>query len=314
MNIGRWFTLGLSGLALMTTGSTAYSAVVNVDGFSWAENLVFDHEGGLFASDATTGEIWRIALAGSGEYERTLVASGFSGALGLAFLEDGGLLYAAVSTSDDDAPYQVVSIDLHTSVTTTIVSLPYTPNGLEADPATGLLYATTEGNFIPGQGEVYEINPETTEYATVMSGLWAADGAAIDVENRRLYVGEVISGWIHILDLDSGELLPSFRGLKGTRLQFLDDFEVLPGGTDLIGADFAGGDIVRIPIGEDLRGRPDVLAKNLTSPTAVVIGRPPHFSAGSIFVAEGGGITSNTTDRRVIEFIDAELRLPEASQ
>ena len=279
--------------------SQASAAPLDMEGFAWAENLTFDGRGGLIVSDAFTGDIWRIEHDGEG-HRRTLIATGFEGALGLAYLRVGGPLFAAVRTLDDTAPYQIVAI-AGDGTTTTIVSLPEAPNGLEADTATGLLYATTEADFAPGEAAVYEVDPLTYSFTEVMSGLFGADGAAIDVDARMLYVGEVLSGVIHIYDLDSGEIIDSFQGLHGRRLQFLDDFELSEDREAIIGADFMRGTVVRIPIGVDLRGQPEGMLEGFTAPTAVVRGEAPFWDTSSLFISEGGGFRSWATNGRVVE-------------
>lgn len=47
-----------------TTVSTTAGALLNVDGFTWAENLAFDGLGSLFVSEAVRGELWRIYPCG----------------------------------------------------------------------------------------------------------------------------------------------------------------------------------------------------------------------------------------------------------
>ncbi len=74
--------------------------VLDMSGFSWAENLAFDANGNLFVSDATTGKIWRIFLPpNANSYSRTLHLSGFDGCLGLVASEDGQQMFSAVKVS-----------------------------------------------------------------------------------------------------------------------------------------------------------------------------------------------------------------------
>ena len=56
--IAGFVLLSISGVALATL------PILEVDGFSWAENLVFDGLGSMFVSDANTGYITRIYLCG----------------------------------------------------------------------------------------------------------------------------------------------------------------------------------------------------------------------------------------------------------
>lgn len=61
-----FFTLS----ALIFSGLGAVSALplLEVSGFSWAENLAFDGRGSLFVSDVATGELSRIYLCGKKIY------------------------------------------------------------------------------------------------------------------------------------------------------------------------------------------------------------------------------------------------------
>ena len=298
----------LLGAALLAASAAvpATAAPLDIDGYLWAENLAFDGRGGLIVSDAFKGDIWRIEQDGDGGHRQSLIATGFDGALGLAYLNVGGPLYAAIRTVDESDPYEIVAISPDGSVTT-IVTLPEQPNGLEADPVTGLLYATTEGDFVPERGAVYEIDPLTYTYSVVMTEIFGADGAAIDVEGRRLYVGEVLSGIIHIYDLEAGEIIDSFQGLHGRRLQFLDDFELSIDKQSIIGADFMRGTVVRIPIGVDLRGQPEVVLDGFTAPTTVVRGEAPFWDDTSLFVSGGGGFRGFQDNGYVVEIPNSAL-------
>jgi hypothetical protein len=51
-------------LAFSSLMAGASGALLNVDGFAWAENLAFDGLGSLFVSEAVRGELWRIYPCG----------------------------------------------------------------------------------------------------------------------------------------------------------------------------------------------------------------------------------------------------------
>jgi hypothetical protein len=72
--------------------------MLDISGFSWAENLAFDNSGNLFVADAVTGKIWRIYLdPSSNTYKKTLhINAGFKGALGLAVTQNNSQVYCNV--------------------------------------------------------------------------------------------------------------------------------------------------------------------------------------------------------------------------
>ncbi len=79
----------------------------------------------------------------------------------------------------------------------------HVPNGLGMDHSTGLLYTATEGNWLPGTGVVYEVDPASGAVQVLRSGLWAADGLWIDQSTRRLYVTQLIQGNVWVYDLQN---------------------------------------------------------------------------------------------------------------
>lgn len=289
----------LVGLALCLPAA-ASAQTLEVDGFSWAENLHFDGLGNLWVSDSLRGEVWRIQPGANG-YSKSLFLDGFSSVLGLVSTDDGQVMYAAANLLADVDNH--VIIRFHRDAPgqwTEVAQLPKGPNGLEMDDR-GRLYATTEGNFLPGDGEVYRIDPRTGGVEILMDGLWAADGIAIDRTEQILYVGEVISSRIWMYDLRSDTVIGDFQGLVGKRLMWLDDFTCDPGTPYIYGTDFARGTVVRIEEGTDLEGRPDIVARDFAPPTSVAFGAGPGFRETSLYVTEGGGVTESVTDRRVVE-------------
>lgn len=51
-----------------------------------------------------------------------------------------------------------------------------------------------QADFLPGQGAIYKVDPKSGNVTTLITGLWAADGAWIDQEQDLLYVSEVVLG------------------------------------------------------------------------------------------------------------------------
>jgi sugar lactone lactonase YvrE len=68
-----------------------------------------------------------------------------------------------------------------------------TTKSATASVKTGLIYTSTEGNWLPKGGEVYEIDPDSGAVRIISSNrLWAADGLWIDQDNQILYVGQLM--------------------------------------------------------------------------------------------------------------------------
>lgn len=292
----RYLISSLSlGLILSTSTASVSAQTLEIDGFAWAENLEFDGHGNLFVSDSLRGEVWRIYLY-NGEYRQDLFMSGFEAVGGLAVTPDGLHMYACARTSSE---YMIISFSTTRPFEWAMVAiLPKSGNGL-ALHGDGLLYASTEGNFLPDEGEVYRVDPQTGEVHILMTDLWSSDGMDIDPVRNILYVGEVLTGWVWMYDLTSDQDLGRFRAMYGRKKQWLDDFVLSDDGSKIFGADFGRGDLVVFEV-----GTPDtlqVLAQGYTSPTSVDWGRGPGFHTTSLYLTEGGGMAETVTNRRVIE-------------
>jgi len=158
---------------------------------------------------------------------------------------------------------------------------------------------------------VYEVNPQTGAVTSIMSKLWAADGAWIDQTRSLLYVSEVLSGTVIIYDLIGRKEVANYNA----PLRMLDDFTLSPDGTILYGADFWNNTIVEFASNGKGPGR--ILLSGvrrnqlqqasltsflqLKSPTSARFGNGYGFKNTSLYVTEGGGIFASTTDRRVLE-------------
>lgn len=202
--------------------STTSGDILDMSGFSWAENLCFDSSGkNMFVSDAVGDTIWRIFESG-GVYKRVAHLTGFS-ALGLARTEVGGneVMVAAVKFSmfnrtlvyfDPTRPdfYQLVLPGSKTGY-----------NGLGVYQKTGKIYSASEGLFIPSLGNVWEIDPETRKATAIISSLNGADGIYIDQERGLLYASEVLTHKMVVYDLESRKVIRHFQvsGIKS-----IDDF------------------------------------------------------------------------------------------
>jgi sugar lactone lactonase YvrE len=128
---------------------------------------------------------------------------------------------------------------------------------------TGLLYTASEGYFIPGNGEVFEIDPTSGKVTSIMSGLMSADGAWIDQERSLLYVSEVVLGRVIIYDLVQRKQIKKYKAplsalnfysppnrlqvvqlMSIISLEMLDDFCLSQDGNTMFGADFWNGTVV----------------------------------------------------------------------
>ena len=114
-------------------------------------------------------------------------------------------------------------------------------NGFACHHSTGLLYTTSEGNFEPGTGVVYEVDPRTHTAVLILQGLWAADGLWLDQERHLLYVGLLFTSEVIVWDIASRSILRTIpKGIPG----LLDDFCLDHSGGAIIGAAWTDDSIV----------------------------------------------------------------------
>jgi sugar lactone lactonase YvrE len=267
---------------------------LEISGFSWAENLAFDGLGNLYVSDSGAATITRIWLQDN-VWQTELYFDGVYTVDGLA--SDGVNLFANIITNDKVA--QVVRLPLGEPFATpeVLAELPYPGNGLELD-VDGSLYVTTEGNFLPGTGAVYQVSPQSGTWQTYLSDLWAADGIAIDRDQRVLYVTQVVNNKVLVIDLLSGDVTRMISVARPKNHSLLDDIALSPDGSTLYGADFGRGEIMAIPLAG---GSVSVVATGLQAPTSVLFGAGPSFDANTLYLTEGGGFTDTDTDQRVLQ-------------
>jgi hypothetical protein len=114
-------------------------------------------------------------------------------------------------------------------------------NGLACHHSTGLLYTTSEGNFEPGTGVVYEIDPRTHTATVILQGLWAADGLWLDQGRNLLYVGLLFTSEVLVWDIASRSVLRTIpKAIPG----LLDDFCLDHSGGAIIAAAWTDDSIV----------------------------------------------------------------------
>lgn len=143
-----------------------------------------------------------------------------------------------------------------------------------------------------------------------------ADGAWLDAPNHKLYVGELTKMKIMVFDtsgVDVATFVGEYTGLNEalhSTVHMLDDLTLFSTGSDnvgetmLLGADWTGKQVVlfRVDGGVNITTISPPDGVKLYEPTSIRWGKGPGFDESSIYVTEGGGMTSRTTDRRVLQF------------
>jgi len=184
-----------------------------------------------------------------------------------------------------------------------VALLPGLGNGFGMHWSTGRLYAATEGNFLPGTGRVFEIDPSNGFSVSILKDeMWAADGLFIDQLRHILYVGELFTGKVWAYDLAARAEIGWLDGLGGPGL---DDFCLNLDGTSFFGCQWFSGEIDVFPVNASSPS-PSVYVASLNNPTSVRWGVGPGFSNTSLFVTEGGGVFPFETNFRVLELSNAD--------
>jgi len=287
--------------------------LLNLDGFSWAEQLVFDGRGNLFVSEAVRGELWRIWLCTdeSNSYcSEIFLTDGFNQFGGLTVSPDGLTLYAGVTL--DDNSKALISVPTTGNTTYTIVMpTAHQPNGLQGDFRTNTLYYTDEGTGSEEGGTLRSINLDTATESIVKDHIDMADGLWYDVDTQLMYVGWLLSMEITVFSLSSGrpvlveEKFPGCASLDNVK-HMLDDITLMSssthmGQTTLLGADWTGRSIQLFSLAGHNITTVETPGLTLKEPTSVRWGRGPGFDTRSIYVTEGGGATARQTNRRVVQ-------------
>ena len=277
--------------------------VLDVRGFAWAENLVFDGQGNLFVSDTTTGILYRIYLSAdklSYRKDEHVAAGSFNKINGLAISADGSTVYAVAELTSDKNPYLV---SIPTTITNTFTPLIQTPrlgNGLAFNPTANVFYTTNEGDFIPGNGIVYLIDLNANTTSTADSIIEGADGCTIDLVNNRLYITEVLKGDVIQYEIRSDNSLRRQNNFNVPGIGKLDDITLSADGTQLYGADYGNGTI-SVFNADGSSTAPVILMDSLVNPTAVKFATGPDFNSTTVFVTEGGGFFAFRRDRKVLQ-------------
>lgn len=302
--------------ALAVANSLPY---LNIAGFSWVENLIFDGLGKMFLSEWRQGKIYSVSLCTNGtEYctEKWLDTDDFEHICGLATTTDGKQLYAGVTfvTDVEAEKYGIISLSTvdKTNTYSVLTYLPYMPNGLQLDFVRNVFYFTDEGmsSDIGGTLNMYDISSGTL--SIIKNHIDGADGCWLDRANSRLYVGLVMKKSVLVFDTQTNTLISEYPGLSELSiLHQLDDLTLYSTSTAsaddtmILGADWMdknvklfnlkGSNITEINVDESLN------IHKLYEVTSVRWGMGPGFDTNSIYVSEGGGLTKDTTSRRVLQ-------------
>eukprot|EP01031_Cornospumella_fuschlensis_P025433 gene25433-30710_t len=286
--------------------------MLNMDGFSWAENLHFDGLGGLFVSEAVLGQLFRISYdIETNSYVRTThISKGFNQFGGLAVTENGELLYAAAVF--DDKSFGIIATSTkpsaHGDQIFSVVArgLEHLCNGMVLVPVQNALYGTSE------TGTLTRIDISSGNSSVVTADLAKPDGLWFDAPSSLLFIGELVTKKMRVFDVLANEfLLEDFAAASslGT-VHMIDDLQVVGavdrddvGATRIVAADFTGKQVAVFRLdGQDLRIASAPEGITLFEPTSVRRGRGPGFDADAYYVTEGGGATRHMTQRRVLQF------------
>ena len=140
-----------------------------------------------------------------------------------------------------------------------------------------------------------------------------ADGAWLDATNHKLYVGELTKMKIMVFDttgVDVASFVGEYTGLNDalrSTVHMLDDLTLYSTGAEnvgetmLLGADWTGKQVLLFRVDGGVNYTTITPPVDLYQPTSIRWGKGPGFDENSIYVTEGGGMTSRTTDRRVLQ-------------
>jgi len=305
-------------VVLGIVGASFGLPLLNIDGFTWAENLVFDGNGNLFVSDTVKGEVYKIELCqnATSYCKSVYLHGGLKGIGGMQVSEDGNTLYAGVTM--DDKSTSIISAPTTTKVGpgaySVLLKTTHQPNGLAFDSIHNIFYYCDEKSE-----SIYAVNAVTNTESVLKSDVKGADGLWLNTNNGKLYAGELYSKKIHVFDTistDSPAYVGVFNGLSSLGLgSMMDDITIAnpspaissPAIEQLYGCDFLGKSIQLFALDGSTVKTVDISAAtngavtSLYNPTSVRYGKGPGFDKSSLYITEGGGITKRTTNRRVIQ-------------
>lgn len=314
-------------------------------GFAWAENMVCVRRNesldparaaSLFVTDSQRGDLLRIDWVGraSGHYSQPMLhpaSADFALMAGAAWNSRTGELFVLANVRPSARERErcaLLSLEpfappgrppAETYAVVAQLERRCLGDGLAVHERTGLVYAASQGAFLPGMGAVYEIDPRVGSVRAIISGAFGTDGAFIDQARSLLYVSETPSPSHSVLVYDLAERRLAGR-IHPRGVSALDDFTLSADGRTLIAADFLGNSGVAFSTGAGgadghggrlawARSRTELasaLVSGATVPTSVRRGCSADptsgFSDELLFISEGGGLSDLASDRRVLAF------------
>jgi hypothetical protein len=197
------------------------NVTVVASGFSWIENLCFDGSGNMFGSERLRGQLLIMNGREDGEdgyITRILLDGVWELLLGCAVderrhpgvvfvvgsLQNGSNVLAAIPVAMPGS-WQIVAFTQHVG------------NGISIHEATGVVYTSTEADFLPGQGAVYSVDPSQPwggPARVLATDLWAADGLWIDQDQGVLFVGLLFSAEVWVYSIRDLAVLGTYAALK----------------------------------------------------------------------------------------------------
>ncbi|KAG8463697.1 hypothetical protein KFE25_003970 [Diacronema lutheri] len=288
----------------------------------------------LFVTDNQRGELLRIDWVGherSGRYARPILhpaSHDFSLMAGVAWNARTGELFVLANPRPSVREREhcvVISVDPFAqpdSPPASTYSIVATldrrclGDGLAVHDSSGELYVANQGAFVPRNGVVYRVDPRTGAVRAVITGAFGTDGAFIDQKRALLYISESLSPSHSVLvyDLRESRLVGRIhpRGVTA-----LDDFTLSADGHSIIAADFLGNSGVGFSTGIGRASSrlswsrshvelASAIISGVTVPTSIRRGCSADPTSGFneelLFVAEGGGLSEFSHDRRVLAF------------
>ena len=265
--------------ALCTANPPAPILISSVKGAVF-EGLVVDPQGHLYATDLTTGDVYRFAYPGATPTVLTTVPGG-AGAGALAIAPDGTLLIgygstASVLIGDITRPGKIERMNLTTGAITQVASGLSAADGI-AVAADGTIYATNDfGDLVGRISPSGQVDPTWAHFPSANGAVLSADGRYLYVS--RTFVNPGVSA-IPTADPSQPQSLITLTGL--------DVFDAFDGLTinsagQLIDPTDLGHEIVRI----DGPGQICELSAAPNDSSVIAYGHgPTGFSAGRLFRA-----------------------------
>ena len=289
-------------------------------GFSWAENLHFDGQGNLFVSDFRKGHLVRVWWdAATQSYAQEIhLQQGFHRFLGIASTPGDPWVYVVAQQAASSEYVVVKTMATQPERFEVVAYLKGMGNGLAMHD--GFLYTAMEGDFLPGEGRVFRIDPWNGNVTLLNGALWSADGVYILQVDAQpvLLVSQLLDARLWAFDVSTNQSLGRIAEVQ--HHTWMDDFcavqvkNLHAAGNrptlQVYGAGFLRGEVVTfqtpLPPPESNTSRPvmSVIADGFKSPTSVRPGTGKGFRSTSLYVSEGGGLFASDSDRSIIELVD----------